>query len=134
VQVVTPEDSHPGRKMEPEGQGIARTAVIAHYKLALVGLALGAAVFAGLYAVGIQAVVSSPMLAAMAIIGLGGFLGLLAGGLVTLRPDHTPLLAKAGTALGDGRYVVVVHPFNDDERDRAQAFLETQGGETYRTL
>jgi len=134
VQVVTPQDSHPGRKLEPEGRGIARTLVIAHYKLGLAGLVLGAVVFAGMYAAGVLPVVQSPWMAAMAIIGLGGFLGLIGGGLVSLRPDHTPLLAKAGTALGEGRYVVVVHPFTDDERDRALSFLDGQGGETSRTL
>jgi len=134
VQVVTPQDSHPGRKMEPEGKGIFRTGIIAHLKLGLAGLALGALAFALLYAAGVPAIVNSPWMAGWSITGLGGFLGLIAGGFVTLRPDHTPLLATVGTALEEGRCAVVVHPFTDEERDRAQAFLEAQGVETRRTL
>jgi hypothetical protein len=134
VQVVTPQDSHPGRKMEPEGSGIFRTMLIAHYKLGLAGLVLGALVFGLFYARGVPFVVNSPWMAAMAIVGLGGFMGLIAGGLVTLRPDHTPMLAKVGVALDEGRVAVVVHAFNDDQRDRARTLLDAQGGETARTL
>ncbi len=134
VQVVSPRDSEPGRKLEPESRGIFRTGIIAHFKLGLAGLAVGALAFVLLYAFGVGAVVGSPWMAAWSITGLGGFLGLIAGGLVTLRPDHTPLLATAGTALGEGRHVVVVHPFTDEERDRAQAFLARQGSDPQRTL
>lgn len=33
VQVINPHDRHPGRKLLPEGPGIFRTILIAHYKL-----------------------------------------------------------------------------------------------------
>ena len=134
VQVVTRRDSHPGRKLEPEGRGIFRTALIAHFKLGVVGMVLGVLVFVSLHTRDVPAVVNSPGMAAMAILLLGGFAGLLAGGLVTLRPDHTPLLAKVDEALGEGRYAVVVHAFDDDQSACAQAFLAGQGGETIRTL
>lgn len=134
VQVITPQDARPGRKMEPEGRGIFRTIIIAHYKLGLIGLGLGALLFAALYAVGLEAVVLSPGLAAALIIGYGGVFGLMAGGLVSLRPDHSPYVAKVRSALRQGRCAVVVHAFDDGERDRAHEMLAAHGGETIRTL
>jgi len=134
VQVVTPHDARPGRKLEPEGRGIFRTILVAHYKLGLVGLGLGALLFAVLYSVGLEAVVLSPGLAAALIIGYGGVFGLMGGGLVSLRPDHSRYVARVRTALEQGRCAIVVHAFDDGERDRAEEVLSAHGGETIRTL
>lgn len=134
VQVITPGDTRPGRKLEPEGRGIFRTILIAHYKMGLAGLAMGAALFAVLHVAGLEAVVLSPALAAALIIGYGGVFGLMAGGLVSLRPDHTPYVAKVRTALAEGRCAVVVHAFDDAQRDRAREVLVAHGGDTIRTL
>ncbi|GAB3505247.1 riboflavin biosynthesis protein RibA [Pseudoxanthomonas daejeonensis] len=134
VQVITPLDTRPGRKMEPEGRGIFRTILVAHYKLGLIGLAMGATLFAVLYMSGLEAVVLSPGLAAALIVGYGGVFGLMAGGLVSLRPDHSPYVAKVRTALKEGRCAVVVHAFDDAQRDRAQEMLAAHGGDTIRTL
>ena len=134
VQVVTPATARPGHRMEPETRGILRTIVVAHYKLGLAGLVVGAVVFAALYLAGLEAVVSSPGLSAALAIGYGGVFGLMAGGLVSLRPDHGPYLAKVRSALKDGRCAVVVHAFDTSERDRAEQLLSAHGGETIRTL
>lgn len=134
VQVVTPSTTTPGRKMEPEGQGIFRTLIVAHYKLGLAGLVVGAVLFAALYMAGLEAVVSSPGLAAALAIGYGGVFGLMAGGLVSLRPDHGPYVAKVRSALQEGRCAIVVHAFDTTERDRAEELLAAHGGETIRTL
>ncbi|MCD9033064.1 hypothetical protein LDO32_15145 [Luteimonas sp. Y-2-2-4F] len=134
VQVVTPHDRNPGRKLEPEGRGIFRTILIAHYKLGIAGLVLGALVFAALWGLGIEAVRSSPWLAGALIVGYGGVFGLMAGGLVSLRPDHDPYLLKVRGALKEGRSAVVVHAFSTEERDRAQEALAARGGETIATL
>lgn len=134
VQVLTPLDSHPGRKLEPEGQGIVRTLVIAHYKLAVFGLIAGAVLFAVLYAMGLDAVTSSPRLAAVVIMGYGGVFGLMAGGLVALRPDHTPYVNRVKDALEDGSCAVVVHAFDIGQRDRAAEVLSSNGGKAIRTL
>ncbi|WP_024890626.1 hypothetical protein [Luteimonas huabeiensis] len=134
VQVVTPHDRYPGRKLEPEGRGIFRTILIAHYKLGIVGLIVGALVFAALWAMGIEAVANSPWLAGGLIVGYGGVFGLMAGGLVSLRPDHDPYLLKVRGALKAGRSAVVVHAFSTEERDRAREALAARGGETIATL
>lgn len=111
-------------------RGIFRTILVAHYRLGLAGLGLGALLFVCLYLAGLEPVVLSPRLAAALIIGYGGVFGLMAGGLVSLRPDHTPYVAKVRTALDEGRCAIVVHAFDDSERDRAQEVLAAHGGET----
>ncbi|MEN1927338.1 hypothetical protein [Luteimonas qiangzhengi] len=134
VQVITRHDRHPGRKMEPEGRGIFRTIITAHAKLGVAGLVLGVLVFALLYASGLELVTASPRFAAALIIGYGGVFGLMAGGLVSLRPDHDPYIEKVREALAEGRSAVVVHAFNANQRDAAQDGLDKAGGDTIRTL
>ena len=134
VQVVTPGDGHPGRKLEPEGRGIVRTIIVAHYKLGLAGMVLGGLVFAAMHAIGLGAVSNSPWAAAAVMIGYGGVFGLLAGGLVSLRPDHDPYIIKVQDALEAGRCAVVVHAFDSGQRDRAVEELAGAGGEPVRTL
>lgn len=134
VQVVSPQARHPGRKLEPEGRGIMRTIVIAHLKLGAIGAAAGALVFAALYAFGLQLVTSSPGFAAALIIGYGAVFGLMAGGLVSLRPDHDPYIHKVRGALDEGRSAVVVHAFDAKQRKAAKRALDADGGDTIRTL
>ena len=134
VQVVTPATRRPGARLEPEDRGIFRTNIVAHYRLGIAGLVLGALAFAALYLAGFRAVVASPGFAAAVITGFGGIAGLMLGGLVSLRPDHTPYLARVAAALGEGRCAVVVHAFDTEQRDRAERVLAAAGGQTVRTL
>ena len=134
VQVITRHDRHAGRKLEPENKGIFRTMLIAHVKLGLVGAAVGGALFVLLYLSGLQLVTSSPGFAAAVIIAYGGVFGLMAGGLVTLRPDHDPYIHKVYRGLDEGRSAVVVHAFDAAQRKAAQQALDEEGGETIRTL
>ncbi len=134
VLVLTPADRHPGRKLEPEGRRIFHTLLISHFRLGLLGMAAGAVVFALAYLSGAALIRSEAVWAAGLLVAFGGVAGLLAGGLLTLRPDHTPLLAKVNDALEQGQCAVVVHPFDDGQRDRAQRFLSQLTDDTVRTL
>lgn len=134
VQVVTPIDQQPGRKLEPESHGIFRTILIAHYKLGLAGLGTGAMLFAALMMMQVPAIVQSPWFAAGMMIGYGGVAGLMLGGLISLRPDHDPYVLKVRGALKEGRSAVVVHAYSAGQRDHAADALSSNGGETIRTL
>lgn len=134
VMVVTSNDRHPGRKMEPEDKGIFRTMVVAHVRLGLAGTAVGVLVFALLYLSGLELVTASPGFAAALIIGYGAVFGLMAGGLVTLRPDHDPYIHRIRDALERGKSAVVVHAFDANQRRAAKETLDEEGGETFRTL
>lgn len=134
VQVLTPRDRRPGRKLEPESHGIFRTMIRAHAWMGTLGLAAGAALFGVLWATGVPLVAQSPLVAAIAILLLSGMLGLMLGGLVTLRPDHDPFILEVLEAIGEGRSAVVVHAFDRSQYDAAVGWLGAAGGEVVGTL
>lgn len=133
VQVVTPDDRHPGRKLEPEGHGIFRTMLRAHAQFGLLGLAAGAALFGALWWAGVPMVAQSPGFAAFAILFFGAIGGLMAGGLLTLRPDHDPYILLVQEALAGGRYAVVVHALSSAQKGAAEACLDDASDEVVAT-
>ena len=134
VVVVTPADRHPGRKLEPESHGIFLTILVAHYKMGIVGLVCGLLLFAVLYAQEVPFIVNSPGASAAVIVAFSITAGLMVGGLVSLRPDHAPYLRKAADALEAGQAVVVVHPFDDTQREQAVAQFQAMGKQPISTL
>lgn len=134
VQVITPAEPHPGRKLEPESRGILRTIIVAHIKLGILGAIAGLVLFALLYAIGLPLIVNSPVAAALILLGFGGGGGLLLGGLVSLRPDHDRYVLAARSAMAAGNTTVVVHAFSAEQRSQAADFLRAQGGEVTSTL
>ncbi len=134
ITVLSSSTPAPGRRLEPESSGILRTIVIAHSKLALVGLGAGLVFFAILYVIGIPAVTASWPYALVACAGFGGLAGLLLGGLVSLRPDHDPYIHSVRAALAREESAVVVHAVSDAERDHAKAFFEAHGLRCISTL
>ncbi|MBS7457313.1 hypothetical protein [Coralloluteibacterium stylophorae] len=134
VTIAAPGGVDPGRAVEPEQAGIARTAVRAHVTLGILGAVVGALVFVVLLLVGVPAVVASPGAAAAVIIVLGTAFGMLLGGLVTLRPDHDRAIERTHEAVDSGRTALIAHAASAEERARMMAFLEAEGGEPTRTL
>lgn len=124
VIVVVPDDSHEGRKLEPEDQGIVRTAVGAHLRLGIIGVVAGFVLFWVLYALGVGLVADNGIVAALLLMFFGGVFGLLAGGAVTFRPDHEPYLVSAQSALRKGKFVVTVHANSHQQLEEAKSVLE----------
>jgi len=134
VEVITPADRGPGRKLEPESEGIFRTIIRAHVVLGLAGGAVGALVFAVLSAMAVPMIVNSAPLAAGVIVVFGIVAGLMFGGLVSLRPDHDWYIAKVLEAIGEGRSAVVVHAFSREQNAQAEDLLKAASGEVVTTL
>ena len=134
VVVVTPRTTRVGRALEPESRGIFHTILIAHYKLGIVGLLVGLLIFAVLYGLGVEAVTRSPGLAIAVITSFSIGFGLMAGGLVALRPDHDAYVQGVLAALEEGQSAVVVHALDDAERERAAAWLSRAGQDVIKTL
>ncbi|HMN79753.1 MAG TPA: hypothetical protein PKA20_07455 [Burkholderiaceae bacterium] len=120
------------RQIEPEDRGIWRTLVKAHLVFGAVGLALGGVLYALLR--DIPAVQSSPLMSFGAIMLFSTIAGLLLGGLVSLRPDHYPLMARVRRALSEGDWVVVVHPRSDAQSIIAASILDSSATHVFRTL
>jgi hypothetical protein len=134
VQVVRPFDRDWGRRVEPEGVGIWRTAVRAHVACTVIGLGAAFLIFLGLWAGGVTAVVTTPGMSLAALLLFGTMFGLMAGGLLTMRPDHDAVVVPVREAVSAGRWSVVVHPSSRRQlADTADALGDT-GVAIFRTL
>lgn len=134
VRMLAPGDHGVGRQLEPETRGIGRTLVRAHLALGAIGTVAGGLVFLAFRAQQAPWLMSSPVLTAGAMLFLGLIAGLLAGGLVALRPDHDAYLFKVSEALQSGRYAVVVHALSRDQRASTIRLLERNSDEVVATL
>lgn len=134
VTVIRPGDPHPGRGLEPESRGVWRTLIRAHLWLGAAGGVGGLALFAILYAAGIPFVELNPVWSAILFGGLGGFCGLMLGGVFALRPDHTPYLMKTQSALRAGKHVVAVHAESMDQLSEVKSKLDQWKLKTVRTI
>jgi hypothetical protein len=132
--VVRPHDSDFDLKLEPETQGVARTALRAHVVLGGLGLLAGVLLFVFLYAMGIPAVRSSPYYSAGAILVFALVAGLLFGGLVTARPDHQIVIRAVDEASKAGRWSLVVHPRDESQCKSAESVLQSAGAESVRSV
>lgn len=134
IQIVRPRDADWGRKVEPEGIGIARTAVRAHVTCGAIGLVVAWAGWAALRMAEVPLVVSTPGASLFAVSLLGAMFGLMVGGALTLRPDHDLVIAEVGEAARTGRWAVVVHPTSRREYTRSIHALADTGAPVLRTM
>ena len=134
IKLVSPGDAHQERQIEPEGGSIWRTMVRAHLWLGLAGAVAGAILFLVLYFQGIGFIQQNAVTAGIVLMVIGGALGLMAGGLVALRPDHTRYAQAAQSALKKGQHVLTVHARSSDELKTVIAELEKHPARIVRTL
>lgn len=135
VAVVGPNDPLTDQKMEPEENGIWKTLVRSHLILGGLGLLTGAlATATAVYVLEWQAAVASPWFALLFFSVIGTVFGMLAAGLVTMRPDHGVVIARLERALGRDRWAVIVRPRDESPALSAMALLKECGGRPSRSL
>lgn len=134
IKLVSPGDTHQARQIEPESGGIWRTMIRAHIGLGVAGAIAGAVLFVALFAFGVGFIRQSPMVAGIVIVVFGGVIGLIAGGLVSLRPDHARYAQAAQSALKKGEHVLTVHAHSSDELNTVIAELEQHPARIVRTF
>lgn len=134
VLLVGPHETEYAKKLEPEPQGVVRTAVRSHLILGSAGLVAGILVWMGLYVADISAIQSSPRMSALAVIFFATIAGLLLGGLITARPDHQLVIQRVQTATEAGRWSLVIHPRDARQCDEVMAALATSGADITRTV
>lgn len=121
IKLVGPQDTSGvveaplSRKLEPESSGIWHTILLAHLVTGLLGMALGALFYLGLWMIGNTSVSSHPILMLFVSLFFGAIFGLLLGGLLSLRPDHYRVMAAVRKAIKRGRWAVISHPVNHDQ-------------------
>lgn len=133
VTIVFPGDKHVERKLEPENNGIWNTLVRSHLILGALGVGTGL-----LLAIWVMvlwpAAQSSPGFTLFFLGSMGLFLGLMAGGVVTLRPDHGWVNDRVRIWLAQGRVAVIAHPIDEDAARRAFSVLSAAGGRPVRSI
>lgn len=134
VNVLEPAEANVARSLEPESRGILATMMRAHIWLGLAGAVLGLLAFATMMVMDVPFVVLSPLWSAVLLTGFGTAGGMMVGGALTLRPDHTPYVSASRDALRQGRHVVAVHATSTDELKQAERILKGGTGDTVRTL
>lgn len=132
--VVRPHAVDYDKRLEPETQGVARTAIRAHLILGVLGLLAGILLWGALYAMEIGAVVASPYYSGAAIVAFSTVAGLLLGGLVTARPDHQRVVQAVGSATREGRWSLVIHPRDEAQCKSAEAVLQAANAESVRSV
>jgi hypothetical protein len=110
-------DAPLSRKLEPEQSGIWQTVLRAHAVTGVIGLLAGGVLYFSLRLAGNAAILGHPVLNLMVMLMFGGIFGLLAGGLLSLRPDHYRVMAAVRKAIKHGRWAVVSHPVNQDQTE-----------------
>ena len=134
VKLITPDEPDANIKLEPEGQGIWRTIVVAHLRLGILGAVLGAIAFAIMLGMGVPFVARSPLAAGLVTVSFGAVGGLLLGGLVSIRPDHDRYVHATHDAMEARRTTVVVHALSREQQELARDFLAGRGAEVTSTL
>ncbi|MCK0107627.1 hypothetical protein [Marinobacter sp. S0848L] len=117
INVVRPDDPDMARKVEPEVQGVARSLVKTHVSFGIVGLVVGLVIATVLVLVGPALTQSSPLMTYIAFGFLCPVLALLLAGVVSIRPDHDPVIEKTRKAHNTGRWTVVVHCESTDQQE-----------------
>lgn len=122
------------RGIEPESEGIFRTILRAHLFTGAVGLAIGVLAWLALRYRGQTLVVGSPLLSFIALAFFATVAGLIVGGLISLRPDHSRLITLVREALRLGQWAIVAHPFDEEQAAAAVEILRADSVAVERTL
>ena len=140
VRLLGPQDARNarrelfGRAVEPESAGIARTFLQSHLVGGMAGALAGVALYLWFLRAAHPMIVSSPLVAFIAIVGFATTFGLLLGGLLTLRPDHVRLITRVRSALRHNQWAVVAHPMDSEQTARVRQALEKSATEVVTTL
>ncbi len=124
VQVIDGADPSYEKKLEPEPQLIRRTLWRTHGVLGLAGIILGLLLGLGLAIAGVGAVVANPALAIATLAFFGAMLGLIAAGVMSLKPQHDAVNMDAVQNLNEGKVLVLVMAEASEEAKRAKACLK----------
>lgn len=134
VRIIHPHDKALSAKVQPERRGLALTIVKAHVTTGIAGLLVGVIFVYLLERMDFEFIEWSPWYSYGAGAFFGAMIGMLVGGLISLRPDQDLLIAKLKTATAQGRWSVVVHARDHGEEQRAKESLEKVSDEVVWSL
>lgn len=124
IELVEPHDQNLSSKVERDSGAIFSTILRSHAILGIIGAVAGLILAGILVGAGLDWATTSPGWVFGVFAVVGGAIGMLGGGLVSIRPDHERVITDAEDASEHGRWTVVVHARDEDEKHRADELLE----------
>lgn len=129
-----PESPAFSRKLEPEQAGIWHTLIRTHVIFGIVGVIAGVLVYLGFVVADTSAVTSTPGMSLVGAVFIGASIGLLFGGLLTARPDHSLVITAVRRAIRRGGWAVVIHPLTQRQLDLSMKALRQRSDRVVRSL
>lgn len=124
LATIAPAEKNYARKLEPEAQGIERTAVRSHALFGGLGLLVGVVIWVALYASEVEFIVASPVISLLPFILLFPVAGMMIGGFVTLRPDQLIISEGVTQAQKKGQWSLVVHSRNANQKAHLEQWFK----------
>ncbi|HET8807870.1 MAG TPA: hypothetical protein VFM76_05780 [Methylophaga sp.] len=134
VNIVTPNDDNLSEKIEPESKGIVQTFMKSHGILGVVGLLAGLIAASILVAAGPVFTQDSPMATYFTLGFVGLFIGMMVAGIITLRPDHDPLIIMVINASQNQQWTVVVQTKDQQATNLAKQILQNKAEAVRETI
>lgn len=133
-EIVRPKDKHISEKIEPESKAIIKFITRSHWVLGGLGLVIGLVVASALALIGPEMTQSSPMYTYLAFAIIGTFLGLLIAGVVSLRPDHDPLITQTMTASQQNQWTLIIQTEDQEKLTKVYEMMESISASVTKTL
>lgn len=134
INIIHPNDTQMGRKLEPDGQGIKKTLWKSHLKFGLGGIFVGGIISCALILFGPTFMLQNAGYITLFIPVLTLFISLLVAGLFTLRPDHDPVINATRKAIEHGMWAVVVRTKSSAQTELAEKCMKARGDKTVQSL
>lgn len=117
----------------PAQQGIFITLLRSHFAFGVAGGVAGLLLFAWLYSIGQPLLESRPLLAFIALVGVGIILGFFLGALISIRANHVKLISRVRSALAANCWALILYPASAEQTTAAKALLAASGAEVLST-
>ena len=134
IDVVEPNDPEWAAKLEPESPEIFRTILRSHAGLGVIGAVAGLLLAGILVGAGFDFAQTRPGWVYGILAVIGGLLGMLGAGVVSVRLDHERSIAETREATVHGEWTVVAHAHDEEEKHRAGELLKEYSGAVNQSL
>ena len=126
IRILAPGDTHVAEKMTPRPERAVLAIVVGAAIGFLGGALVGAIVCLALFLFAVGLFVAQPVVAAAVIVAYAASAGSFVGALIGTRFRRSAVAAGVQDAVDDGRWVVVVHAKDAEQRALAERVLANE--------
>lgn len=133
-EIVAPNEKNYSDKLEPEDQGVKRTAIRSHILFGIIGLIVGAVLWGILYYLDFALIKSAPIISLIAFLFVAVSGGLMFGGFITMRLDHQVVIQTVDTAIHENHWALIMHSRTPEQTHVITETLGDLGIDNVRSL